>query len=49
MIKEEKSDEMTKQMEEIWRENQDPEIQAKKRRKFKKEQEKKDKQDDYGI
>lgn len=49
MIKEEKSEEMTRQMESIWREHHDPEIIIKKKRKAKLEQELKDKQDDYGI
>jgi len=49
MMKQEKNEEMTKQMEQIFREHQDPELRAKKRRRAKLEQELKDKQDDYGI
>ncbi len=49
MIKEEKNEEMSRQFETIYRENQDPEIQAKKRAKLKKELEQKTKEEDLGL
>ena len=45
----EKNEEMTRQMETIWRENNDPELRARKRAKQKKEERLKDKIEDLGL
>lgn len=45
----EKNEEMAKQFEQIYRENQDPEFQAKKRKKRKQEEELKNKKEDLGL
>jgi len=44
-----KNEEMTKQMESIWREHNDPEIQARKRAKRKREEDAKNKKEDLGL
>ena len=49
MLKEEKNEEATRQMESIWREANDPELRAKKIAKQKREQRLKDKIEDLGL
>jgi len=49
MITEEKNEEMSRQFEQIYQENQDPEIVARKKRKQKREEDLKNKTEDYGI
>jgi len=49
MIKEEKNEEMTRQMEQIWRERHDPELQAKRRAKQKREKNLEEKTQDLGL
>jgi len=49
MIKEEKSSEMTRQFDDIYREHHDPDIQARKKRKLEKEKRIKEKKEDYGF
>lgn len=49
MIKQEKSDEMSRQFENIYREHHDPDFQAKRRKKLKLEQELKNKKEDFGL
>ena len=49
MIKEEKSNEMTRQFDDIYREHHDPDIRDRKRRKLEKEKRLKEKKEDLGI
>lgn len=48
-IQKERNEEMTRQMEEIWREHHDPELQAKKKIERKKKEEQKNKEVDLGL